>query len=133
MGDSQEPGCDRFGGWESSWARAGMILTPDQRVRMFISSTLGELAAERVPRPGRRRAIRQGRGLGRKLVTHGLQRAGAGGYPAFLETGTPGNVPFYQSLGFQIVEQQQAPDGGPVIWFMQTPRPAHTPTKTRER
>src|SRR5215471_9756875 len=27
--------------------RAGLILTPDQRVRVFISSTLGELAAER--------------------------------------------------------------------------------------
>ena len=64
----------------------------------------------------------QGRGLGRRLVAHGLERAQADGYPAFLETGTPGNVPFYQSLGFQIVGQQQAPDGGPVIWFMQTPR-----------
>src|SRR5215467_13492662 len=35
-------------------ARAGMILTPDQRVRVFISSTLGELAAERA---AARRAI----------------------------------------------------------------------------
>jgi GNAT superfamily N-acetyltransferase len=64
----------------------------------------------------------QGQGLGRALVRHGLDRARADGYPAFLETGTPGNVPFYQSLGFQIVDEQQAPDGGPVIWFMQTPR-----------
>ena len=63
----------------------------------------------------------QGRGLGRALVRHGLDRARSDRCPAFLETGTPGNVPFYQSLGFQIVDQQQAPDGGPVIWFMQTP------------
>ena len=75
----------------------------------------------------------QGRGLGRRLVAHGLERAHAGRGPAFLETATPGNVAFYQSLGFQVVSQQQAPDGGPVIWFMQTPRPAHTPAKTRER
>jgi len=34
----------------------------------------------------------------------------------------PRNVPFYQSLGFQIAGEQQAPDGGPVIWFVQTPR-----------
>src|SRR5215469_12444072 len=34
--------------------RAGVILTPDQRVRVFISSTLGELAAERA---AARRAI----------------------------------------------------------------------------
>jgi hypothetical protein len=33
-----------------------VILTPDQRVRVFISSTLGELAAERV---AARRAIRR--------------------------------------------------------------------------
>ena len=26
--------------------------------------------------------------------------------------------------GFQIVDEQQAPDGGPVIWFMQT-SPGH--------
>jgi GNAT superfamily N-acetyltransferase len=64
----------------------------------------------------------QGRGLGRALVTHGLQRARADRCPAFLETGTPRNVPFYESLGFQTVAEQQAPDGGPVIWFMQTPR-----------
>src|SRR5215468_219282 len=37
-------------------ARAGMILTPDQRVRVFISSTLGELAAERA---AARRAIQR--------------------------------------------------------------------------
>ena len=64
----------------------------------------------------------QGRGLGRMLVMHGLQRARADGYPAFLETGSPDNVPFYQSLGLRVVDEQQAPDGGPTIWFMQTPR-----------
>lgn len=53
---------------------------------------------------------------------HGLERARADGCPAFLETGNPGNVPFYESLGFQVVGEQQAPGGGPLIWFMQTPR-----------
>jgi GNAT superfamily N-acetyltransferase len=64
----------------------------------------------------------QGRGLGRALVTHGVELAWADGCPAFLETGTPRNVPFYQSLGFQVVDEQRAPDGGPMIWFMQTPQ-----------
>jgi predicted ATPase/class 3 adenylate cyclase len=41
-------------GSESLGARAGVILTPDQRVRVFISSTLGELAEERA---AARRAI----------------------------------------------------------------------------
>jgi GNAT superfamily N-acetyltransferase len=63
----------------------------------------------------------QGRGLGRTLVMHGLELARADRCPAFLETGNPRNVPFYESLGFQIVGEQRAPDGGPLIWFMQTP------------
>jgi GNAT superfamily N-acetyltransferase len=63
----------------------------------------------------------QGRGLGQALVRHGLARARVDGCPAFLETGTPRNVPFYESFGFRVVGEQQAPDGGPVIWFMQTP------------
>ena len=63
----------------------------------------------------------QGRGLGRRLVLHGLERARAEGCPAFLETGNPRNVPFYESLGFQVVGEQRAPDGGPMIWFMQAP------------
>jgi len=37
-------------------AETGVILTPDQRVRVFISSTLGELAEERA---AARRAIRR--------------------------------------------------------------------------
>ena len=39
---------------ESPADRGGVILTPDQRVRVFISSTLGELAEERA---AARRAI----------------------------------------------------------------------------
>ena len=53
---------------------------------------------------------------------HGLELARADGHPAFLETGNPRNVSYYQSLGFQIADEQQAPDGGPTIWFMQTAR-----------
>ena len=41
-------------GRESAAGRADVILTPDQRVRVFVSSTLQELAAERV---AARRAI----------------------------------------------------------------------------
>jgi ribosomal protein S18 acetylase RimI-like enzyme len=64
----------------------------------------------------------QGQGLGRTLVMHGLELAQADGCPAFLETGNPRNVAFYESLGFQVVDEQRAPDGGPMIWFMQAPR-----------
>jgi GNAT superfamily N-acetyltransferase len=62
----------------------------------------------------------QRKGIGRALVSHGLDRARAAGETAFLETGNERNVRFYESMGFRIVEQKRAPDGGPMIWFMQT-------------
>ena len=55
MGDSQEPGT-AAPDEESPGDRAPVILTPDQRVRVFISSTLEELAEERA---AARRAIRR--------------------------------------------------------------------------
>src|SRR6478736_8583516 len=54
MGEPQEAGGAASPGTESPGERAGVILTPDQRVRVFISSTLGELAPERA---AARRAI----------------------------------------------------------------------------
>ena len=54
-GLSQGPGVTASPGGESAQQRAAVILTPDQRVRVFISSTLEELAEERA---AARRAIR---------------------------------------------------------------------------
>jgi predicted ATPase/class 3 adenylate cyclase len=54
MGEPQQADAAASPGEESPAARPEMILTPDQRVRVFISSTLGELAPERV---AARRAI----------------------------------------------------------------------------
>src|SRR5499427_9512437 len=54
MGEPQQAGMPTPPGTESPTDRADVILTPDQRVRVFISSTLGELAAERA---AARRAI----------------------------------------------------------------------------
>jgi predicted ATPase/class 3 adenylate cyclase len=54
MGEPQEAGAVGSPRVEPAAGRAEMILTPDQRVRVFISSTLGELAAERA---AARRAI----------------------------------------------------------------------------
>ncbi len=61
---------------------------------------------------------RQGEGIGSALVGHGVNRARADGVPAFLETGKSGNVPFYERLGFHLAHEEDAPDGGPHIWFM---------------
>ena len=47
MGQPEQAGAAAAPGGDPAAARAEVILTPDQRVRVFISSTLGELAAER--------------------------------------------------------------------------------------
>ena len=59
MGEPQGAGAAASPSRGSPADRAGMILTPDQRVRVFISSTLEELAAERAAA----RRVRPGPGL----------------------------------------------------------------------
>src|SRR5690349_9733655 len=54
MREPEEAGAAASPREESPAERADVILTPDQRVRVFVSSTLGELAAERT---AARRAI----------------------------------------------------------------------------
>jgi GNAT superfamily N-acetyltransferase len=60
----------------------------------------------------------QGKGLGTALIADGLARARSAGEGAFLSTGTPRNVPIYKRSGFRVVEERDAPGGGPHIWFM---------------
>jgi ribosomal protein S18 acetylase RimI-like enzyme len=60
----------------------------------------------------------QGQGIGSALVRHGLSLADRDGVSAFLETGNPRNVPYYERLGFRVIDEGNAPDGGPHIWFM---------------
>jgi len=60
----------------------------------------------------------QGHGIGSALVELGLERARRDGIDAFLETGTTGNVPYYERLGFRVVDEGDVPGGGPHVWFM---------------
>ena len=60
----------------------------------------------------------QGRGIGRALVELGLAHADERGAAAFLETGTERNVGYYERFGFRVVAEEDAPDGGPHVWFM---------------
>ena len=60
----------------------------------------------------------QGRGLRAALIMAGLAQARAHGVGAHLSTGTPRNVSIYGRCGFRVVEDLDAPDGGPHIWFM---------------
>lgn len=63
---------------------------------------------------------RQGIGVGRALIRHGLDAARAAGVDAFLETGTERNVPYYERFGFRVVEEGEPAPGGPHVWFMRT-------------
>jgi len=60
----------------------------------------------------------RGTGLGAALIQHGLRFADEDGVPAFLETGRPENVGYYERRGFKTVSDEDAPGGGPHIWFM---------------
>lgn len=62
----------------------------------------------------------QGQGLGRRLVAHGQQRAAAEGQGVYLESTNPRNLPFYRSVGFELLgDFTLQPDGPPAyrLWW----------------
>jgi ribosomal protein S18 acetylase RimI-like enzyme len=61
---------------------------------------------------------RQGEGLGGALMRDGLADADRLGLPTWLETSRADNVGYYRSFGFRTVVDEDAPEGGPHIWFM---------------
>jgi GNAT superfamily N-acetyltransferase len=62
------------------------------------------------------RPERQGQGLGKALVKPILERADYDGVACRLETADPNNIPFYQRLGFSVVDAAFAPiPGGPSL------------------
>jgi GNAT superfamily N-acetyltransferase len=63
-------------------------------------------------------AEHRGGGVGTALIQHGLAFADRDMVPAFLETGRPGNVAYYERRGFRTISDDDAPGGGPHIWFM---------------
>jgi ribosomal protein S18 acetylase RimI-like enzyme len=63
----------------------------------------------------------QGKGWGGSIIRDGLARAASDKLPTYLETATPENVPLYQRLGFDIIEEWDVPDNGPHFWSMLRP------------
>ncbi|MCP3734503.1 GNAT family N-acetyltransferase [Sphingomonas sp. RP10(2022)] len=62
----------------------------------------------------------QGRGLGRKALTAGLERV-AGRLPCYLETATERNLGFYASAGFAVTGEWRIGRDGPRMWSMLRP------------
>jgi ribosomal protein S18 acetylase RimI-like enzyme len=60
----------------------------------------------------------QGRGLGSRLLEHGLDRADASHMPCALETNNPSAVPFYQKHGFELAARHQLNAAGLNLWSM---------------
>ena len=58
-----------------------------------------------------------GRGLGTALIRENLAEIDAAGFPAYLESTNPVNLPRYEALGFER-RAQFGPPGGPVITTM---------------
>ncbi len=61
---------------------------------------------------------RQGEGLGTALMHDGLSAADRVGVPSWLETSKSENARYYEAFGFRTVADEDAPGGGPHIWFM---------------
>lgn len=62
----------------------------------------------------------RGRGIGGRLLGHGLRRVDAEGLPAHLESTTPGSRRLYERFGFRQVAEL-AGSGLPVYWAMTRP------------
>jgi ribosomal protein S18 acetylase RimI-like enzyme len=62
----------------------------------------------------------RGRGVGAALIRWGVERARTDGVPAVLETARPQNVALYEHFGFRVIQEGDAPGGGPHLWFMST-------------
>lgn len=67
----------------------------------------------------------QREGVGSALVRHVLDDHANISQPAYLETETETNVPFYQRHGFEVIDELDVPRGGPHLWLMW--REPHTP------
>ncbi len=65
----------------------------------------------------------QGQGRGSAIVQEGLARADQAALPCYLDTSQPGNIPFYERLGFTIVEEATLGKGGPQAWGMRRDPP----------
>ncbi len=61
---------------------------------------------------------RQRQGIGTALLRPTLARADGEARPCYLETQVPGNVSFYEALGFRVVEEANVPQQPIHLWFM---------------
>jgi ribosomal protein S18 acetylase RimI-like enzyme len=61
--------------------------------------------------------LRQGAGVGSRLLAPGLELCDRDGLPAYLETAKERNVSFYSRHGFRVTGRLRLP-AGPPVWLM---------------
>jgi ribosomal protein S18 acetylase RimI-like enzyme len=61
---------------------------------------------------------RQGQGIGGALIQPVLARADAESLLCYVETEKERNLPFYRRHGFEVVVEDDMPNGGPHFWTM---------------
>lgn len=64
------------------------------------------------------RRSQQGTGVGGALMREVLTRCDDERMPAYLESSSLDNVPFYRSHGFEVVDELQLTMNGPTMWLM---------------
>lgn len=60
----------------------------------------------------------QGSGLGGAAIRAGLDLAGSGDAPVYVEVMNPANLGYYRHIGFETVSEFDIPDDGPHVWGM---------------
>jgi class 3 adenylate cyclase len=132
MGELQQAGAAASAGEESPAARPEMILTPDQRVRVFISSTLGELAAERA---AARRAITRLHLVPVWYESGARPHAPRSMYRAYLEQSQVFVGIYWQRYGWVapgmeisgLEDEFQLAAGKPMLLYLKRPAPEQEP------
>jgi GNAT superfamily N-acetyltransferase len=64
----------------------------------------------------------QGKGIGRTLIAPVLDLCDRDALPAYLETATDRNIPFYQGLGFVVAGEHRIDDGPHMRFMRRAPR-----------
>jgi predicted ATPase/class 3 adenylate cyclase len=132
MGEPEGAGPAAGPGRESSADRTDVILTPDQRVRVFISSTLEELAAERV---AARRAIRRLRLVPVWYESGARPHPPRRMYRAYLEHGQVFVGIYWQRYGWVapgmeisgLEDEYRLAAGKPMLLYLKRPAPDQEP------
>ncbi len=67
-------------------------------------------------------SLKQGSGIGTRLMAHALERCDIEGLPAYLESTNPRNISLYARFGFEVIGQIQVGDSPPIFPMLRTAR-----------